>query len=97
VRPADALARHKAGQFFMIFPTIRTLERMQAFPSVDALLAACASEQPLWTSCPRAGLLGGKEARYMEGDSPFGELALVCPDGQMVHALDWQAEQPVPC
>ena len=28
VRPADALARHEAGQFFMIFPTIRTLQRL---------------------------------------------------------------------
>ncbi|MCC2673496.1 MAG: gloB 3, partial [Ramlibacter sp.] len=56
VRPADALARHKAGQFFMIFPTIRTLERMERFTTVDAVLAACASEQPLWTSCPRGGL-----------------------------------------
>src|SRR5688500_8050910 len=27
VRPADALARHQAGGFFMIFPTLRTLER----------------------------------------------------------------------
>ncbi|MBA2964576.1 MULTISPECIES: MBL fold metallo-hydrolase [Ramlibacter] len=96
VRPADALARHRAGQFFMLFPTIRTLERMQDYGSVDALLAACAGEQPLWTSCPRAGLLGGKEARYMEGEQPFGELALVCPDGQIVHPLDWQAERPVP-
>jgi recombination protein RecT len=60
------------------------------------VLAACAGEKPLWTSCPRAGLLGRKEARYMEHESPFGELALVCPDGQIVHALDWQAEQPVP-
>jgi recombination protein RecT len=96
VRPADALSRHKAGSFFMIFPTIRTLERMQAFADVDAMLAACAGEKPLWTSCPRAGLRGGKEARFMEGDTPFGELALVCPDGQFVHALDWQAERPVP-
>jgi recombination protein RecT len=96
VRPADALERHKAGSFFMIFPTIRTLERMQPFATVDALLAACATEQPLWTSCPRAGTLAGKEARYMEGDMPFGELALVCPDGQILHALDWQLEHAVP-
>ena len=97
VRPADALARHKAGQFFIIFPTIRTLERLQAFASVDAVLDACAAtEQPLWTSCPRAGLLAGKEARYMEHEMPYGELALVCPDGQIVHALDWQNEQPTP-
>lgn len=33
VRPADALARHEAGQFFMIFPTIRTLQRLAQFPA----------------------------------------------------------------
>jgi recombination protein RecT len=27
---------------------------------------------------------------------PFGELALVCPDGQIVHPLDWQSAIPVP-
>ncbi len=97
VRPADALARHQAGSFFMIFPTIRTLERLLAFADVDALLQACAvTEEPLFTSCPRAGLLAGREARYMEHESPFGELALVCPDGQIVHPLDWQCERAVP-
>ena len=96
VRAADALARHKAGQFFMIFPTIRTLERLLGYNCVDAVLQACAAtEQPLWTSCPRAGLLAGREMRYMEQDLPFGELALVCPDGQIVHTLDWQSETPV--
>ncbi|OOG50661.1 MBL fold metallo-hydrolase [Polaromonas sp. C04] len=96
VRPADALARHQAGSFFIIFPTIRTLQRLQAFATVDAVLTACAAtEQPLWTSCPRAGLLAGKEARYMEHEHPYGELAMVCPDGQIVHALDWQSDHPV--
>ena len=97
VRPADALARHAQGDFFIIFPTIRTLERLQAHATVDAVLAACAkTDEPLWTSCPRAGWLAGKEARYMEHESPFGELELVCPDGQMVHPLDWNTLQPVP-
>ncbi len=95
VRPDHALARHRAGDFFMIFPTIRTLERMEKFATVDAVLAACASEVPLWSSCPRAGLLRGAEARFMEHESPFGELALVCPDGQLLHHLDWRTEQPV--
>ncbi|HYW58213.1 MAG TPA: MBL fold metallo-hydrolase [Polaromonas sp.] len=96
VRPADALARHEAGGFFMIFPTIRTLQRLQQFKTAEAVLQACAaSEQPLWTSCPRAGLLAGAEARYMEHEAPYGELALTSPDGQMVHALDWQSAQPV--
>ena len=95
VRPADALARHEAGGFFMIFPTLRTLERLKIHASVDAVLMACAHEKPLWISCPRAGLLGGQDARYMEIDAPYGELALTSPDGQLVHALDWQCEKPV--
>ncbi len=96
IRPQDALARHAANDFFIIFPTIRTLERLQAFGTVDAVLQACTSEQPLWTSCPRAGFLKGKEARFMEHEAPFGELAMVCPSGQIVHTLDWQHEFPVP-
>lgn len=96
VKPADALARHEAGQFFMIFPTIRTLQRLATFATTQAVFNALADEQPLWTSCPRAGTLAGKEARYMESDLPYGELALVCPAGQIVHPLDWQTERPVP-
>ena len=97
IRPADALARHNAGNFFIIFPTIRTLERLGDYADVQAVLQACAAtENPLWTSCPRAGLLAGREARYMEHEPPYGELALVSPDGQIVHALDWQTEQAVP-
>jgi recombination protein RecT len=97
VRPADALARHEAGGFFIIFPTIRTLERLKAFDTVDAVMAACAlNDEPLFTSCPRAGLLNGAESRHMEHEAPFGELALVSPDGAIVHELQWQTERPVP-
>jgi recombination protein RecT len=97
VRPIDALTRHEAGQFFIIFPTIRTLERLKGFACVDDVLQACAiNDEPLWTSCPRAGWLAGNEARYMEHEAPFGELALVTPDGQIHHHLDWQTDQSVP-
>ena len=95
VRPADALARHAAGDFFIIFPTIRTLQRLQHFNTVDAVLQACAGESPLWTSCPRAGLLRGAEARFMEHESAYGELELVSPDGQLLHHLDWNTGEPV--
>ena len=96
VRPQDALQRHAQGAFLIIFPTIRTLQRLAAYASADAVLQACAAAgQPLWTSCPRAGLLSGKEARYMEHEHPYGELELVSPDGQIVHELAWQSERPV--
>ena len=97
VRPADALARHAAGDFCMIFPTLITLQRLQQFDCVGAILHACAADEaPLWTSCPRTGWLAGREQRFMEHDPAFGELALVCPDGQVAHTLDWQTRHPVP-
>ena len=96
VSPSVALTRHAAGDFFIIFPTIRTLEKLQGYKTVDSVLAACANEQPWFHSCPRAGLLQGKDARFMEHEPPFGELALTCPDGQIVHHLDWQSDTAVP-
>ncbi len=38
ITPASALARHAAGDFSMVFPTIKHLERLAVFPNVDALL-----------------------------------------------------------
>ncbi len=95
VRPQDALSRHEAGQFLMIFPTIRTLQKLVPFSLTENVLRACASEKPLWTSCPRAGLMHGKEVRFMEHESAFGELAMVSPYGQIAHELSWQHNQPV--
>ena len=96
VRPHEALERHAAGGFFMIFPTIRTLERIQHHTSVQSVLDACAAtEDALFASCPRAGLRGGQESRHMEHEPEFGELELVCPDGQMLHPLDWDSQRPL--
>ncbi len=97
VSPQTALARHQAGDFLMIFPTIRTLEHLCRYADVDAVLRASAvDEQPLWHCCPRTGWLDGRQARFMEHETAYGELAMVCPDGQIVHQLDWQSQQPVP-
>lgn len=96
VRPAAAIERHKAGRFLMLFPTIRTLERLSAYPDVDAVLTACAGEDPLTHNATRAGLVAGVQTRFTDEEAPYGELALVCPDGQIVHALEWQHERPVP-
>ena len=93
VRPADALARHEAGSFFMIFPTIRTLERLQKFDTVDAVLPACAQRAAAVDQLParRLAATAPKRATWSTR-SPYGELALVSPDGQMVHHLDWRTD-----
>ena len=96
VRPEDALTKYQAGNFFMIFPTIRTLHWLAEFEQAEQALAACTEDVPLWNSCPRGGLVSGQLQRFMEHEAPYGELALVCPDGQLEHPLDWQHERPVP-
>lgn len=95
ITPQEALRRHEAGEFDMVFPTIRTLRRMARWQTVDEVLAACRDEGPLWISCPRAGYRAGAIERFSEDEPPFGELAMTSPDGQVVHHLDWQSERPV--
>ena len=91
--PAGGLSATRLAAFHDL-PDHPHIAAPGAFDGVVRCWAACAvSEAPLWTSCPRAGLLAGKEARYMEDEMPFGELALVCPDGQIAHLLDWQSER----
>ncbi|MDM7462640.1 MAG: MBL fold metallo-hydrolase [Tepidimonas taiwanensis] len=96
ITPTEALQRHAAGALPMVFPTVRTLEHLRRYADSAALLAECARHRgPPWTSCPRAGWLHGQEARFMEHEAPYGELALTCPDGQLAHMLDWRHDAPV--
>jgi 8-oxo-dGTP pyrophosphatase MutT (NUDIX family) len=39
--PAEALARHRAGGFLLLFPTIKHLEPLTAYPSADTALEDC--------------------------------------------------------
>ncbi len=38
IRPADALERHRAGEFDLILPTMRSLETLDRFASADDVL-----------------------------------------------------------
>ena len=52
--PAQALAQHAAGSFALILPTIKHLERLCAFATVDELLAY-AENKPIRAVMPDAG------------------------------------------
>jgi glyoxylase-like metal-dependent hydrolase (beta-lactamase superfamily II)/8-oxo-dGTP pyrophosphatase MutT (NUDIX family) len=95
VNPADALRRHEQGSFSMIFPTIRTLRQLQRFATVDEVLRSCREQPSVYKSCPRGGLVAGKDTRFTEDEMQYGELELATPDGRVVHSLDWQSERPV--
>jgi 8-oxo-dGTP pyrophosphatase MutT (NUDIX family) len=53
VQPADALARAAAGEFDLIFPTMKNLEAVSRFRSSDDLLAAAAAVERVPTVLPR--------------------------------------------
>ena len=53
IRPAEALQRHHDGEFFMILPTIKTLEAIGRFPSADQFLTAASQIGEVPTIMPR--------------------------------------------
>ena len=55
ITPQAALQRHAAGDFPLVYPTVRTLQYLQRHADSAALLEACAAHGgPQWVSCPRA-------------------------------------------
>jgi 8-oxo-dGTP pyrophosphatase MutT (NUDIX family) len=53
VRPHDALARARAGEFDLIFPTMKNLEAISRFATSAELLAAAAAVEKVPTVLPR--------------------------------------------
>ena len=53
VRPDDALARAKSGEFDLIFPTMKNLEAISRFATSGDLLAAAAAVERVPTVLPR--------------------------------------------
>jgi 8-oxo-dGTP pyrophosphatase MutT (NUDIX family) len=79
VRPADALARHHAGELDLMFPTIRHLEAIGRFSSsLELWSAAAAAEVP--TIQPRITVEGPGVRILLPGDPGFDE-ATGLPEG----------------
>jgi 8-oxo-dGTP pyrophosphatase MutT (NUDIX family) len=52
IAPSEALARFRRGELHLVYPTIKHLERLSAFDSVDAALDF-AGKKPIVTMMPR--------------------------------------------
>ncbi|HLS56206.1 MAG TPA: MBL fold metallo-hydrolase [Zeimonas sp.] len=96
VTPAEGLARHAAGRFDMMFPTVHTLRRLRGFGSVDEIIDHARGQPAVKVSLSRGGWRRGAIERFGEEDLPYGELELVAPDGGLHHCVDWQSERVVP-
>ena len=77
IRPTDALARHHAGEFELIFPTIRSLEVLQRFGTVDAALDAASAIETVPAILPR--IVAEPEGGFriaLPGDPGYAEASL---------------------
>jgi len=54
IAPGDALARYRRGEMHLVYPTIKHLERLRAFDSLDAALNFVRSK-PIVTIMPHEG------------------------------------------
>jgi 8-oxo-dGTP pyrophosphatase MutT (NUDIX family) len=87
IRPEDALARHRAGDFDLIFPTIKSLETIGRFASAGELLDAAAAIEDVPTILPRISDDGHGVRILLPGDEGYDEA---------VGGGAWPAGVPMP-
>ncbi len=71
--PAGALAAHERGEILLVFPTIKHLEQLSAFPTADALLEHARGREVVPVQ-PKV-LVGGETARVVLPGEPGYEEA----------------------
>lgn len=95
VRPADALARHRAGEMELILPTIRNLQAIGRFATAAELLDAAAAPGDIPTVLPRVVTDGGSVRLLLPGDpgydDPAGEPTAAGAGGTGTLELDFDA------
>lgn len=88
IRPAEALARHRAGEFDLVFPTMRSLVALDRFASADEVLAAAALIQDVPAILPK---IVEDETGYrilLPGDPGYDDaIAVVLPAGVPMNKL----------
>jgi hypothetical protein len=87
VQPAEALARAEAGEFDLIFPTIKNLEAISRFSTSVELLAAAAAVERVPTVLPRVVADERGFRILLPGDPGYDEaVAAGTPAGSMSSA-----------
>jgi 8-oxo-dGTP pyrophosphatase MutT (NUDIX family) len=71
VGPADALERHEAGEFDLIFPTIKNLQAISRFSTSDELLDTAAATEHVPAVLPRVISDGNGVRIVLPGDPDY--------------------------
>jgi 8-oxo-dGTP pyrophosphatase MutT (NUDIX family) len=88
IRPQEALDRHRAGGYELIFPTLRSLVALSRFSTVDGLLGAAAATDHVPAILPRIVDDEGGFRIVLPGDPGYDDVEpAALPDGIPVHHL----------
>jgi 8-oxo-dGTP pyrophosphatase MutT (NUDIX family) len=82
--PAAVLGRHAAGDVHLVFPTIKTLETLARFDTVESLLAAARTIGPVPVSAPR--FKGDPRTAPSALEGKIGGMRLQPPRDRSLHA-----------
>lgn len=96
LRPEAALARQRAGDMELVFPTIRSLEALCGFADADSLIAHARRTRPAASHLPR--LAQGRDGpKYLvEGDYAYAEVGKLDPEGKGTARYELLPGVPVP-
>jgi 8-oxo-dGTP pyrophosphatase MutT (NUDIX family) len=88
IRPQDALDRHRAGEFDLIFPTMRSLQTLARFDTADEVLEAAQAIEAVPAILPRIVEDHGGYRIVLPGDPEYDEIAPVSlPQGIPMNKL----------
>ena len=82
VRPADAIEKSRLGEIDLMFPTIKTLESLSRFATVQELLEHAREPKPKQLMTPRTGTgRNGQPEILVASDYAYAEIGKIDPQG----------------
>ena len=82
VRPADAIEKSRLGEIDLMFPTIKTLESLSRFATVQDLLDHAREPKPKQLMTPRIGTgRNGQPEILVASDYAYAEIGKIDPQG----------------
>jgi len=79
--PEEALARHARGELNLLYPTIKTLQALARFKTVDEALAYARADRAMPAMTPRAATSRSGPATLFWGDYAYAEVGKLDPAG----------------
>jgi 8-oxo-dGTP pyrophosphatase MutT (NUDIX family) len=91
IRPSEALARHRAGEFDLVFPTMRSLVALERFATADAVLLAAAAIDEVPAILPKIVEDATGYRILLPGDDGYDEaIAVALPEGVPMNKVKMQ-------